>query len=74
MAVDSKRLGRKIRQLRERAGYKNQVDFGAALDVSWPTVSRIERGVTLPSLDRLFRIATLLDTTPQELLDEEDAA
>lgn len=69
----SRPLGARIRQLRTAAGYESIEAFAHALGYSWPTVSRYERGVTTPSLDRLHRIADVLDVTLDELLNGKAA-
>src|ERR1700722_17707548 len=40
----SKRLGRKLREARIAAGYRNQEEFGAALNMHRTTVTKIETG------------------------------
>lgn len=74
MADMSIALGEKIRLLRRQKGYKSIEAFAQALGYSWPTVSRYERGVTTPSLDRLHEIADLLEVPLEELLDGRKAA
>lgn len=74
MADMSIALGVRIRELRKAAGYESIEAFAHALGYSWPTVSRYERGVTTPSLDRLRTIAETLGITLEDLLDEERVA
>jgi transcriptional regulator with XRE-family HTH domain len=40
----SKRLGRKLREARIAAGYRNQQEFGAAMNMHRTTVTKIESG------------------------------
>src|SRR5216684_3594530 len=40
----AKRLGRKLREARIAAGYRNQEEFGAALNMHRTTVTKIETG------------------------------
>jgi transcriptional regulator with XRE-family HTH domain len=72
----SRALGARIRELRREAGYDSIEAFARALNYSWPTVSRYERGVSTPSLARLREIAALLDVSLEELLNgrEDEAA
>ena len=56
--MDPVRLGRQVRALRRRRGWR-QVDLGAAARVSRATISRVERGqaddVTLRTVDAIVR-------------------
>lgn len=45
-----------------------QDDLAGLIEVDAETVSRFERGVSLPSLERLWVIADMLDTGVGELL------
>jgi len=56
---DSKFIGRRIRQLRERAGL-SQSEVGALLEVSYQQVQKYERGVNSISVDKLQRLAEAL--------------
>ena len=56
---DSKFLGRRMRQLRERAGL-SQSEVGALLEVSYQQVQKYERGVNSISVDKLQRLAEAL--------------
>jgi len=55
------RIGRNIKQARQRAGL-TQNQLAEALEVESVTVSRIETGAQLPSIERLDRIAATLGT------------
>lgn len=61
------RLGRNIADSRKRTGL-TQAKLAERLGVDTETVSRFERGVTLPSLPTLERIASQLNTSIGELV------
>ena len=61
------RIGRNIKLARTRAGI-TQSQMAEALDLENATVSRIETGAQLPSIDRLEQIAKVLKTTLPGLL------
>lgn len=70
-----KRLGERLRQIRERKGLsQEQVALDAGITVN--TYGCIERGrmprgaAINPTLDTLFRILEALETTAEELTDE----
>src|SRR5262245_36727643 len=76
---DSKFIGRRMRQLRERAGL-SQSAVGALLDVSYQQVQKYERGSNKISVEKLQRLAEVLrvpmmaffeDTPPAESLQEQ---
>jgi transcriptional regulator with XRE-family HTH domain len=56
---DSKFIGQRIRQLRERAGL-SQNEVGALLDVSYQQVQKYERGINSVSVEKLQRLAQAL--------------
>jgi len=63
-------VGRNIKSARSRAGM-TQGALAEAIDVENVTLSRIETGAQLPSLDRLQHIAEVLDVPLQALVAEE---
>jgi DNA-binding XRE family transcriptional regulator len=63
------RLGPKIAALRQGLGM-TQAQFAERLHIEPESVSRIERGVSLPSIKRLALIANVLNTGLVELLGE----
>lgn len=67
-------LGRRIRKLRRAKGYESMEAFAYALGVSWPTVSRYERGIAAPSMERLHQIADVLGVPIDDLLNDKQAA
>jgi transcriptional regulator with XRE-family HTH domain len=75
---DSEFIGRRMRQLRERAGL-SQSEVGALLEVSYQQVQKYERGINRISVDKLQRLAEALrvpvtaffaDTLPVTSLQE----
>jgi transcriptional regulator with XRE-family HTH domain len=67
MAVDlPKRLGNRIRHLRNRAGI-TQAQLAERVDISPEFMSRLERGLKAPSLDTAQKMANALGATLSEL-------
>ena len=64
-------VGQVIARQRTHRGL-NQAQLAAALQINQSALSKIERGSTPPSVEHLALIATYLDTTPGQLLDEAD--
>lgn len=69
----SARVGRNIKAARTRAGM-TQGELAEAIDVENVTLSRVETGAQLPSLDRLHHIAEVLQVPLQALVAEEGSA
>jgi transcriptional regulator with XRE-family HTH domain len=63
------RIGRNIKAARTRLGV-TQSELAEALDIDSVTVSRIETGAQLPSLDRLDQIARSLDVSLASLVSD----
>lgn len=63
------RLGRRISELRRRAGL-SQADLAEALGTATESVSRIERAVSTPSLGLLGQIAEVLDVEVENLFNQ----
>lgn len=63
------RLGKNIMRGRKALGL-TQEQMAMELKVEPETISRFERGATLPSIPTLERIAAILGTTMGELLEE----
>ncbi len=59
-----KYLGLKVRSLRENAHLTQEV-----CEVSWRTISNLERGLVVPDLIMLCRIAECFDVGLDDLLD-----
>ena len=62
------RLGGNLAQRRNELGL-TQAQVAELLDVNTETISRFERGVTLPSLQTLDRLAAVLKTRMASLVD-----
>ena len=63
----AKRIGRALAQARSDSGM-TQEHAAELLGVNTETVSRFERGHTLPPLGRLFELANLYDVAPETLI------
>jgi transcriptional regulator with XRE-family HTH domain len=64
-------IGRAVRSAREAAGMSTRA-LAKLADVSQPLVSKVERGVTAPSVATLYRIAEALGVSPAALLPPPD--
>lgn len=64
------RLGRNIMRWRKTLGL-TQDQVALQVEVEPETISRFERGVTLPSLTTLARLAGVLGATMTQLLEEK---
>lgn len=62
-------VGNRIRETRQAIGV-SQHDLSELAEVHITSLSRIERGITMPKLDMLARIAIALDTTVAELVKD----
>ena len=60
-------IGAKIKALR-KAAQMSQADLAFAIGCDAPLIGRYERGATLPNIEQLIRIATVLNVSPGELL------
>jgi transcriptional regulator with XRE-family HTH domain len=65
--IFAKRIGQALALARSAAAM-TQEDVSEALDVNTETISRFERGHTLPPLSRLFELATLYGVEPETLV------
>ena len=65
-----KYLGLKVRAMREAANI-TQEELAAICDVSWRTISNLERGVVVPDLIMVYRIAQKFDVNIDELLNHQ---
>jgi transcriptional regulator with XRE-family HTH domain len=66
-AIFAKRIGQALARARTAAAM-TQEQVSEALDVNTETISRFERGYTLPPLGRLFELATLYGVEPETLV------
>ena len=65
-----KYLGLKVRAMREVANM-TQEELASICDVSWRTISNLERGTVVPDLFMIYRIAQKFDVQMDELLDHQ---
>ena len=70
MGAVEKQLGRRVAALREQAGLR-QVDLAARCGISEMAISRLERGVTVPSVSKLGKIAHVLGVELADLFADE---
>lgn len=66
-AIFAKRIGQALARARDAAAM-TQEEVSGALNVNTETISRFERGHTLPPLGRLFELATLYGVGPETLV------
>lgn len=64
--------GKRLRQLRERAGL-TQVELSIKAGINTMACSRIERGVVQPTLATVQALANALNVSVDELLADEPA-
>lgn len=65
--IFAKRIGQALARARATAAL-TQEEVSEALNVNTETISRFERGYTLPPLSRLFELATLYGVGPETLV------
>jgi transcriptional regulator with XRE-family HTH domain len=58
----------KIKDIRKRKGYSHEY-MAHQLEMSQPAYSKIEKNETVLSVDRLFKIAEILETPVVDILD-----
>ena len=61
-------IGDNIRKIRELKGYSQEY-MAMELGISQPSYARIENGMTVPKIDRLQRIANILNVELSVLFD-----
>ncbi len=66
-----KHLGCKVKALRESADL-TQEELSVICDVSWRTISNLERGLVIPDLLMIIKIAHYFHTSIDELLAFEN--
>ena len=67
MAVDYKEIGKRIAARRKELKM-TQAKLAIACDASDQYISNIERATSIPSVEMLLKLASALDTTPDEFL------
>ena len=65
-----KYLGLKVRALRETHGM-TQEELAAICDVSWRTISNLERGTGVPDLSMIYHISQKFNISIDEMLDNK---
>ena len=63
-------LGIKVRSMRENAGL-TQEELAAICDVSWRTISNLERGLVVPDLLMVFKIAKRFQVSIDEMMGRD---
>jgi DNA-binding XRE family transcriptional regulator len=66
-----KHVARTIRLHREQLGL-SQAALGRVVDLSETTISRIERGEYLPTLEKIYSLSRALNKHPMTLLQGDD--
>lgn len=67
MSLDYKEIGKRIAARRKQLGLK-QSEIEERADLSYKYLSNIERGISIPSTEVIMRLASALETTPNEFL------
>ena len=67
MSLDYKEIGKRIAARRKQLGLK-QSEVEERADLSYKYLSNIERGISIPSKEVIMRLASALETTPNEFL------
>ena len=67
MSLDYKEIGKRIAARRKQLGLK-QSEVEERADLSYKYLSNIERGISIPSTEVIMRLASALETTPNEFL------
>ena len=71
MSLEKKgELAEYLKNMRLALGYK-QTQWCKILGVSQSMVSKIERGLTRPPIDKIARLAKFLGVTPGEIIDQK---
>jgi len=65
-----KKLGLRIKELREKQGY-TQLNLAEVLDMEASNLSKIERGIQMPKEESLIKIAKALKVNVVDLFDFE---
>ncbi|MBA7662696.1 hypothetical protein ES703_70727 [subsurface metagenome] len=71
MGIINKRLGKRVKELREINGL-NQREVARKLKVNRSTISQIESGERKISAEELLRLSKMFNVTPNNLLDLEN--
>ena len=68
MGIISKKLGQRIKELRERKNI-SQLKFAEELNMEASNLSKIERGIQIPKEESLIKIANALNVSIKDLFD-----
>ncbi|MCI8314438.1 MAG: helix-turn-helix transcriptional regulator [Lachnospiraceae bacterium] len=66
--LDREKVGKALLEQRKIKGM-TQKQLADLLNVSYQAISRWEQGISLPSVDMMYNIAQVLDTTVDSLLN-----
>lgn len=64
-------IGEKIKELRKKNG-KTQLDVSKALDVTYQTIYKYEKGIAVPPADAILKLAEYFNVTTDYLLGHTD--
>jgi len=64
----AEQFGDNLKRARRRGGF-SQEEVASASGLHRTAIGKLERGVGLPRLDTIIKLASTLDTTPAALLD-----
>ena len=67
MELDYSEIGRRIAKRRKQLRLK-QAEVEEKADIGYKYLSNIERGISIPSVEVVMRLALALETTPDEFL------
>lgn len=67
MNIDYKKIGQRISQRRRELNLK-QFEVEEKAEIGYKYLSNIERGISIPSVEVIIRLAKALDTTPDTFL------
>lgn len=70
--IQSKELGKKIKQLRQSAEL-SQAELAKAIGTSREIVSNIENGVRMPKLDEINKVANFFNCSIDDLINNEES-
>ncbi len=67
MQIDYRVMGQRISRLRKERGF-TQEELAERMEITNSYLSNIERNRSIPSLEILIRLCTVLDVTPNDIL------
>jgi len=67
MNLDYTEIGKRIAKRRKELGLK-QYEVEERVEIAYKYLSNIERGISIPSVEVIMRLAAVLETTPDEFL------